>query len=220
MAHMTKEELREDPVLEWIQHAVEWTQHNMRWVAVGAAAIVIVVLAVVMIARGQKKAEVEAQQLLTQGQAYFLQGNAQTAEVQLRQLVDGHGGSDAAKTGRIYLGDALAAQGRHDEALAVYEDACGSVGGGALEAAAQRGKAASLESLQRMPEASQAYERAAAEKTPFQAEDFVAAGRCALRGGDAQRAKTLLERARDLDEPSVMSMVNFYLAQAEAALPK
>ncbi len=220
MAHMTKEELREDPVLEWIQHAVDWTRRNVRWAALGVAAIVIVALAALMITRGQKKAELEAQQLLTSGQAYFLQGNAQSAETQLRQLVDGHGGSAAAKTGRIYLGDALAAQGRYDEALRVYDEACGSVGGGALGAAAQRGKASALESLQRWPEASQAYEQAGREKTPFQAEDLVAAGRCALRGGDAERAKGLLERARDMNEASVMAMVNFYMAEAEAALPR
>jgi tetratricopeptide (TPR) repeat protein len=217
VAHMTKEELREDPVLEWIQHAIEWTQHNVRWVAVGAAAVIIVVIAAVMITRGQRKTELEAQELLTTGQAYFLQGNAAAAEVQLRQLVDGHGGSAAARSARIYLADALAAQGRFDEALSAYSEACGSVGGGTMEAAAQRGKAGTLESLQRLPEASQAYEEAARTKTSFQADDLVAAARCALASGDPQRAKSLLERARELNVASAASKISYYLAAAEAA---
>jgi len=216
VAHMTKEELREDPVLEWIQQAVDWTQRNARWVAIAAAAVVIAVIVAVMVTRGQRKAEIEAQQLLTTGQAYFLQGDVATAEVQFRQLVDGHGGSRAARSARIYLGDVLAAQGRFEEALSVYDQAGGSVGGQDLEAAAQRGRATALESLQRLSEASLAYEAAARTKTAFQVDDLIAAARCALAGGDAQRAKTLLERARALDVPSASAKIELYLAQAEA----
>lgn len=218
MTHMTKEELREDPVLEWIQHAVQWTQQNVRWVALGAAAVVVVIIAGVMISRGREKSEMEAQQLLTAGQAYFLQGNAAGAEAQLRQLISQHGGSDAAAGGRIYLGDVLAGQGRYDEALTVYREAAGAAG--LLGAAARRGQAAALESLQRLAEASQAYEEAAREKTSFQADDLVAAARCALQAGDAQRAKTLLDRARELNVASTQAMIGFYTAQAEAALPR
>ncbi len=217
MAHMTKEELREDPVLEWIQHAIEWAQRNARWVAVGAGAVIIVVIAAVIVTRGQRKAEIEAQQLLTTGQAYFLQGNVATAEVQLRQLIDGHGRSRAARSGRIYLADALSAQGRFEEALTAYTEAAGSAGDAHLEAAALRGKASALESLQRLPEASQAYEQAARTKTPFQADDLVAAARCALGVGDAQRAMALLETARALDVPNASAKIGLYLAQAEAA---
>ncbi len=215
---MTKEELRDDPVMDWIQNAIDFVEHNSRWLGVGALAVVVIIVGIVMVGRSQQKAALEAEELLVQGQSQFLQSNYSGAEVQLRELVTTHGGSNAARVGRIYLGDALLAQGRIQEALGVYDDAAGVVGGGDLEAAAQRGRGAALESLGRLGEASQAYEAAAAMGTSLQLDDFLGAARCALRGGEPQRAKALLETAQDLDETQGQAKIELYLAEAEAAL--
>ncbi len=153
MSRMTKEELREDPVLERIQMMLDYTGRNSRWIMLAAVGVVVVVVAVMMVGRAQRQAEFEASSLLTIGQSLFLQGNYPEAEAKLREVIDTHGGRSAADDARIYLGDATLAQGRNEEALQVYTDAVGSVGGGALEASARRGRAAALESLQRFAEA-------------------------------------------------------------------
>ncbi len=218
MSRMTKEELREDPVLEWIQGAIEWTQANSRWIAMGAALVVVVVIAGVMYTRAQRQAELESHELLSAGQSYYLQGNPAAAEAQLQQLIDEYSGSKAAKSGRIYLGDALLAQNRPQEALTVYEEAIGAANSPELRAAAQRGKAAALESMERFAEASAAYEAAASQATALQVDDLIGAARSALAAGQPDRAQAVLERTEDLDATGQQGTIAFYQAQAHAAL--
>lgn len=218
MARMTKDELRQDPVMEWIQGTLEYTQKNARWIGIAVAAVVVVVIGAIMIQRSHESAEMKAEELLVAGQSLYLQGNYLAAENRLRELIDAHGGASAAGAGKIYLGDALVAQERFEEALQVYEEATGSVSKAKLQAAAYRGKATVLESLERFSEASQAYEQAAEVETAFQSDDLIGAARSALRASDPGRAKSLLERVQELKAPGSQAKASFYLAQAEAAL--
>jgi tetratricopeptide (TPR) repeat protein len=214
---MTKEELREDPVLEAVQGFLSFMQRHGRWVALGAAAIAVIVVGVIMLQRSSQRAEAEASAQLAIGQSYFVQGNYAESESQLRELLSSHGGTRSGRAARIYLGDALLAQGRNEEALEAYEEALSKVGSGELQVAAQRGEAATLESLGRYAEASVAYERAADHHSPLEGDDLVAAGRSALRASDAARAQVILERARDLGIRSIETQINFYLSQAQLA---
>lgn len=219
MSRMTKEELREDPILEWIQNTVTFFQRNLRWIMTGAIIVAAVVIGGVALTRSHQRAERDAAQLLSEAQRRYLQGAYPAAEVQLRQLIDAHGRTPSASPARVYLGDALLAQARTTEALEAYRDAVARAGGDALiTAAAQRGKATALENLSQPGEASQAYAEAAAFETAFTFDDLYHAGRTALAAGDAQRAQTLLGRARKHEGARRSAEVDFYLAQAEALL--
>ena len=217
MSRMTKEELREDPVLDAVQGFLSFMERHGRWVALGAAAIGVIVVGAIMLQRSSQRAELEASAQLAIGQSYFVQGNYAESESQLRELLSSHGGTRSGRAARIYLGDALLAQGRNEEALEAYEEALSKVGSGELQVAAQRGEAATLESLGRYAEASVAYERAADHHSPLEGDDLVAAGRSALRASDAARAQVILERARDLGIRSIETQINFYLSQAQLA---
>ena len=142
MARMTKEELREDPILEHIQSFLGFVERNSRWIGLGVVILVVVLAGSIMVQRSKQRAEAEAEQLLAEGQTYFLQGNYVSAESQLQELLDSYGGTHAALAGRIYLGDALLAEGRASEALRLYEEAAAKADEPFLRAAGQRGRGA------------------------------------------------------------------------------
>jgi len=215
---MTKEQLREDPILEHIQSFMSFVERNARWIALGAAIVVVVIVGSVMVDRSKKRAEAEAETLLGAGQTYYLQGNYANSEGQLRELLDAYGGTRAAISGRIYMGDALLAQGRADEALVYFDEATSKARDTLLKAAANRGRASALETSLRWSEASVAYEEASAFETTFKTDDVIAAARTALKAGDAARAKTLLEGAEAEGDRNAQQSISFYLAQAEAVL--
>jgi len=215
--HMTKEELREDPVLERIQKTISFAERHSRWLIGGAVLVVAVIVGLSLLHRAQVRGEREAARLLMDAQASFLQNNLPAAESQFQQIIDSYGGTSAGVAARIYMGDVLRALDRPEEALRMYEQAAGKADDPLLETGAARGRAAAYEDLGRFAEASEAYERAAASAPFLQADDLVAAGRTALRAGDAARAKTILEQARDKVQGDRRSELALLLAKAEAA---
>ncbi|MCK4303543.1 MAG: hypothetical protein KAY24_04830 [Candidatus Eisenbacteria sp.] len=223
MARMTKEELREDPILERVQQTLNFVQSNARWIALGVAAVIILIAGVIMINRSRVRAETDAAQLLSAGQQLYLQGNYAESESQLQQLLDMHGASRAAAQAWIYLADGLAAQERREEALAAYESAGGRGTTPIIRAAAARGRGTVLEDLEQFGEASKAYEEAAGVETIFQVDDLLGAARTALQAADPARAQVLLEQAQAIKATGRSvnrAKIQFYLSQAEAALSK
>lgn len=217
MARMTKEELREDPVLESIQKTVAFGRTHGRWILAGVFVIAVVIIGAVTLDRSHRRGEREAAELLLEAQRNQVQGQPAAAEVQLRRLLDSHARSAAAKVGRIYLGDALMALDRPADALDAYEKAADQVGDDPLlEAGALRGKASALEALNRPAEASQGYEQAANKESPLRSDDLLNAGRTALAAGDPVRAEQLLERAKEDQTGENRAEIEFYLAQAAA----
>ncbi len=216
---MTKEELREDPVLERIQKGITFTTRHARWFAAAAIVVVALIVAVIAVRRARVSNAREVAQYLAEAQSSYLTGNLPTAETQLRQLIDNYGGTEAARVARIYLGDALLSQDRAQDALTAYEDALRKAGGDALfTSAAQRGIGSALEDLGENAEASQAYERAAQSGSLSKVDDLICAGRTALKAGDPSRAKTLLKQAQSGELSGRRTEIAAYLAQAEAAL--
>lgn len=219
---MTKEELREDPILEQIQRGVSFAQHNARWLIAGALVVIAVVVGTIALQRGRVRGDREAAQYLVEAQAGYLQGNHAAAETQLREMLQSYGRSKLAGAAQLTLGDVLLAQSRPQDALKAYEAAAGKAGGDLeLAAAAQRGQGAALEDAGRVADASQAYEKAASNPSLSQVMDLIAAARTALQAGDPARAKTLLERAKQADKQfQNQNEINTYQARVDAALPR
>ncbi len=217
MPHMTKQELREDPILERIQGFLRLAEKNTRWLIGAAVVIVAIIVGVTMVQRGKVRGEREAATQLSEAQGAYLQGNLTAAESGFRQIVDSHGGTSSGRVARVYLADVLQAMGRSQDALKLYEDASGGKNP-VLEVAALRGQAAALEDLGRFADASKAYEHAAAKAPFLQTEDLISAGRAALKGGDAARAKGFFEQAQKKTQGDKQAEVALLLAEAEAAL--
>ena len=220
MSRMTKEELREDPVLEWIQNFVQKVQDNTRWIVIGVAGLVVIVFGTIMIGNSRTEAAAEAKRQLVAGQAAFLQGNYAGAETQLQQLLASQSGGVTALRARLVLGDALLAQNRFAEALEIFEDATRNGGDDDLRAAALRGCAVAYESVGRYAEAKTSFEQAAAIPTVLTGDDLFGGARSAMAAGDPAAAKVLLESIETGTASASVnaSKVAFYLAQADAAL--
>jgi tetratricopeptide (TPR) repeat protein len=214
--HMTKDELRQDPVLERMQSLLRLGERHSRWLIGGLIVIVAVIVGVGALHRAQLRGQREGARYLAEAQASYLRGNLSAAESQLRQVVDSYGGTAAGQMARVYLGDVLQALGRTDEALRLYEKESGS-DNPVLKTAALRGSAAALEDLGRLAEASQAYERASAAAPFLQADDLIGAGRTALKAGDAARAKGFFEQAQKEVGSERFAEIALLLAEAEAA---
>jgi tetratricopeptide (TPR) repeat protein len=222
VAHMTKGELRDDPVLEQIQRGVAFAEHNARWLIAGAVVVIAAVVGGVALHRASLRSASEANQFLVEAQAAYLQGNYSAAESQLKEMLQSYGRSSAAAGAQLTMGDVLLAQGRADEALKAYEAAAARGGKDPLVAAgAERGRGASLEDLSRFADASQAFEKAAGLGTLGQVADLISAGRTALLAGDAPRAKALLDRAKQADKTSEnLADINTWMARVDAATPQ
>jgi predicted negative regulator of RcsB-dependent stress response len=217
---MTKDELRDDPVMERIQGMLRFAERNSRWLIAGVVVIAAVVVGLLALRSAQARAERDAALALSEAQSSVMQANWAAAENQLRQVVDNFGRTAAAPMARVQLGDVLREQGRSEEALSLYGRAAEA--GGAPElirAAGQRGRAAALEELGRFAEASEAYEQAARVAPFLRADDWINAARTALRAGEPARAKSMIEEARDVASDEQRGDVMHYLAEAEAALP-
>ena len=216
---MTKEELREDPVLERIQKMIGFAEHNSRWLIAGAIVIIAVLVGVTMLHRAQLRSAQDATRYLADAQASYMRGNMPAAESQLRQVIDSYGGTPSGRMARVYLGDALRAQDRPEEALSAYQEAASSAKDNALlRTAALRGQAAALEDLGRYGESSQIYERVSTLAPFLKVDDLIGAGRTALKAGDAARATDLLKRATKMDDAQRHTEVSYLLAEAEASL--
>ncbi|MBM3318145.1 MAG: hypothetical protein FJY75_09895 [Candidatus Eisenbacteria bacterium] len=215
MSAMSKQELREDPVMERIQRVVSFAERHARWIVVGAVAAAVAILALVAVQKSQARSALEAAQALTEGQASYLTGNHPMAESQLREMLQRYGHTRAAGPAHLFLGHALRDQGRALEALEAYDKAVGKVGADAeLQAAVQRGRGAALADLARYEDASRAYEQAAAKGRLQRIEDLIAAGRCALRAGDTARAQQILGGIDRDQAGERLAQVDFWLAQA------
>jgi tetratricopeptide (TPR) repeat protein len=215
---MTKEELREDPVLEQLQRALSFGQQHARWLVAGVLVAAAVVIGILALQRGRQSAEREGSRYLIEAQAAYLTGNYAAAETQLKEMLQSHGRTRAAATAQVTLGDALMALGRPEEALKAYEAGGGKAAEPMIRAAALRGQATAQEDLGRHAEASQLFEKAAAETPLARAADLIAAARTALQAGDAARAGAMLDRAKEADRASENTAeISAYRARVEAA---
>lgn len=217
-AHMSKDELREDPILERIQSLVGFGERNVRWLIAAAVVVAIAIIAVIALQKGQARSGREAAQALSEAQASYFSSNYAMAESQLRELLDDYGGSSVAGAAQLFLGHAQRDQARPSDALEAYARAVDKLGGDPeLQSAAYRGRATALLDLGRFDEASRAFEDAAQRTSLQRVDDLLAAGRAALRAGDAARAKQLLGGITDKDAGDRIAQVHFLQAQADAS---
>jgi len=213
---MTKEELREDPVLEQIQEILAFIERNSKWILIGIAVVAVLIVAGSSVRRARIRANAEASELLGKAQIVYVQGNLTAAETQLRELLRVYPSTRAAGTAWLYLGNVLLAQGRSEEAFEAYQKALERVGKDPVKVAgAHRGMGKALASLGRYADAALQFEQAAALATPLQVEDLIDAGRCSLEAGDKEKAQQLLKKASDLKGSEAYPELDLYLAAAE-----
>jgi predicted negative regulator of RcsB-dependent stress response len=193
---MTKEELREDPVLEGLNKLKKFIDER------GFILLIVLLLAIAaavgsqvfrrMGARGEQRAAV----LVMDGEAQYQQGNLTDALAKFKQAYEGQKGSTNGKIGLLRAADAQAELGNAADAKSLYEKFLASPpNDGLLKASGVRGLAAVLDSMGQHEQAAKSYlEAAAIEGSPLRADDLVSAGYAYVDAGKWTEARSAFQR--------------------------
>ncbi len=122
--HLSKKELREDPIFAALQKALAYARDNTIIVAAGLVAFVAVVALAVRIggsATDSGGGFTEADRALSDARTEFALGRVDAGTAALEAVRDQHGSSRAAREATYVLGNAYYQQGRFDEARATFE---------------------------------------------------------------------------------------------------
>jgi predicted negative regulator of RcsB-dependent stress response len=199
---MTKQELREDPILETLQRWYSWSRRHAGWLAAGLVIVVVVSAGAGLMLRGRSVAKAKAAVELAQARTLFLQGQTAAARTTLEQLLARYGGTPAGLEARLILAEIRLEDGQPEAAEALLRELIGRVReGDPLKIAARRTLAACLEQTGQFDEASRIYEELAGDKTTAAAlSDLLNAARVAREAGQLPRASELYARAQRLAE--------------------
>lgn len=127
---LTKEELEQDPLLQSYAKIQNTYQENKGTIIGGAIAVVLIVAFGLGYYLYSTQQEQEAQELLSEAQMYYLNGDYQTAlqgseeefTAGFEQIIDNYSRTDAANLARYYAAVSLYNLGDHEEALSYMNE--------------------------------------------------------------------------------------------------
>jgi tetratricopeptide (TPR) repeat protein len=197
---LTKQEIREDPLVTWAIKAETFALSYWKPIAIGVG-VVALGLAIGFLTRGARRtAEASAAEQLAQAQMQLWtegEGNAARAIEISDRLIEQSPGTKSGRIAYLIKGDALLQQNDAEGALAAYRTYLAKdTGDPILRRSAQRGVAVALDNSGKFPEAAIAYEGLAAgdQKPAVAVPDLMSAARCHERAGDLAGAGTLYEK--------------------------
>jgi tetratricopeptide (TPR) repeat protein len=175
----TRKQTREDRLVTTTVRLSEWAQAHFNHVIIGVVALVAVVAVLVFAANSRENNERQVERIMGSAMALMLQGDYGAAVTTFQQVVDRHGGKQAAAA-RYLKAECLLTQGKFQEALAEYDGYLArSAEYPVFEAGAWVGRALCFEGLKNFAEAGPAMAAAVAKldpKDPRYAEAALGAG--------------------------------------------
>ncbi|MBU1701524.1 MAG: tetratricopeptide repeat protein [Candidatus Eisenbacteria bacterium] len=219
---MTKQELREDPVMDVIQKGLSFGRDYGRWLALGVGAIVVIAVVVLLIVHGRRVAEINAGAELVQSRAEVATGQWGRARTGLESIISQYGQTQAAGEAYTLLGDVELALQNPEGARVAFEEALSRVEDPTLKAGIRKGLASTYEALGQKMEASRIYEEIVGEEVSDNAlTNLMNAGRTARETGDLTRALTLYKRAETMAEKisrNRVAEIQMTIAEIEAKM--
>ena len=197
---LTKQEIREDPLLTWILRLQALAALYWKQVAIAAGVIALAVVLLFVMRNARRGSESEASAELAQAQVQLWsegEGNAARAIEISNRLIERSPGTRSGRIAHLVRGDALLQTKNPEGALAAYRSYLSKdVGDPVLRLSAKRGVAVSLEDLGQNAEAAAAYEELAGMGTrpEIVIPDLMSAGRCRERAGDWAGARAIYEQ--------------------------
>lgn len=187
---MTKEELREDPVLSGLMQAKNFVQQRATWIAIAIGALLVAVIAIQVLRGSQGKAEQQAAVLLIDGESQSMNGNPAEALRKFKEASDRYGRTPSGRIAVVRAADSQMEMGNLEDAKRLYEKflASGS-SDGLLRSSALRGLAGVLDSQGQHEEAAKRFlEAAGIDASPLRPDDLVSAGNAFVDAGKYDRA--------------------------------
>jgi predicted negative regulator of RcsB-dependent stress response len=204
---MTKEELREDPVLEGLNKLKKFIDER------GFYLLIVVLVGIAAVAGSQvyrrmgARAEQRAAVLVLDGEAQYQQGNLTDAMAKFKQAYDNQKSAMSGKIGLLRAADCQAELGNAADAKSLYEKFLASPPkDGLLKASGLRGLAAVLDATGQHEQAAKSYlEAAGIEGSPLRPDDLVSAGYAYGDAGKWTEARSTFQKLIDQysDSPRV-----------------
>ena len=197
---LTKQEIREDPLITWSLKAESWLRTAWKPVAIGLGVITLAVIVGLVIRGSRRGAEASAAEQLAQAQMQlWTQGEGNTARaIELAdRLIEQAPGTRSGRIAYLVRADALFEQKDSEGALAAYRTYLAKdVGDPVLRRSAERGVAVTLEDTGKFAEAATAYLGLAEQGSGSTVivNDLMSAARCRERAGDMAGAAQVYER--------------------------
>lgn len=193
---MTKEELREDPVLSGLMRAKSFVEKRATWIGIGVAVVLVALIAFQIVRGSQAKAEQQAAVLLIDGESQSMNGNPAEAFRKFKDASDRFGRTPSGRVAVLRAADCQMELGNLDEAKRLYERfLSGGAGDGLLRSSALRGLAGVLDSQGQHEEAGKKFlEAAGIETSPLRADDLVSAGNAFMDASKFDRAQEAFQQ--------------------------
>jgi predicted negative regulator of RcsB-dependent stress response len=193
---MTKEELREDPVLEGLNKLKKFIDERGFFLLIVVLVAIAGITATQVFRRMGTRAEQRAAVLLLDGEGQYQQGNVSDALAKFKQAYENQKGATNGKIGLLRAADCQAELGSAADAKALYEKFLASPPkDGLLRASGMRGLAGVLDSMGDHERAAKTYlDAAAIEGSPLRPDDLVSAGYAFVDAGKWAEAKSAFQK--------------------------
>jgi predicted negative regulator of RcsB-dependent stress response len=175
---MTKEELREDPVLEGLGKMKKFIDEKGFYLLIVVLVGIAAVVGSQVFRRMGARAEQRAAVLVLDGESQYQQGNLPDALTKFKQAYENQKGAMSGKLGLLRAADCQAELGNTTEAKGLYEKFLSSPPkDGLLKASGLRGLAAVLDGTGQHEQAAKTYlDASGIAESPLRADDLVSAG--------------------------------------------
>lgn len=179
---------------------VSTARHHAPLFILSGIALLVLLVAVMYVANGRRRANLQADQFLSSATASFMNSDFETAREGLENITRRFWGTRASRQALFYLGNTYYALRDYDKAETSFEQFLRARGGWPLlEASAAFGVANCHEQKQQFLVAAEEYERVADNygDSPIAPEALIAAARCYQAMGQPLAGKPFYERVRD-----------------------
>lgn len=204
---MTKEELREDPILTALTRLRSWFEKQATFLTIALAVVVVAVLGYQIARRVESKSEQQAALILLDGESQYMNGSPGDALTKFTQAYEQHKRSPSGKTALLRSADMQLELGSYGEAQRLYKRFIDSnPKDGLLRASALRGLAGALDSAGQSEEAGKTFLQAAdVTESPLRADDLVSAGNAFMDAGKLPEALKAFQKVIEAypDSPRV-----------------
>ncbi|MCB2198974.1 tetratricopeptide repeat protein [bacterium] len=199
---LSKQELREDPLMKSVAQTQVWLEQNSKWLAIGVAAVVAVVIISVMMINSRHAANAESMaELASVRQTLTNQPDADVTE-QLDDVATTYKGTSGGAEALIAIADLALNDGDNEKALEAYERFIKEYPSSyMLTAAAYEGKATALSNLEQYEEAAEVYDRVLRmdDATHVKANLLLKAARCYEKDGQLEEALKRVDQALETE---------------------
>ena len=200
---ITRQEIKKDPVLEWIAKAENYIRENGKLLSYVALGVVVVAVVSVLLMRSKRTANLEAAGKLGIAEMALTRGDYENALIQLEDLVDTYKGTRSADIATLLLAQTHLDQGEYESAEGYFRDYIDARGADPLMlASAYNGLGICAENHDDMEGAAAYFAKAAGKATyKFQEHEYgINQARSLIKLGKIAEAESLVQHLLE-DEP-------------------